>query len=127
VYSGFATRNRAFNLYLSLRFMRIEIGSKNLVGWFRAGLTSSQEENQMVNFENLENMDVAAESAKRELDALWNNMNEEQKLGAKAIYNWIEGHYMAAGYKRLCKDLREFFLWTHTGNGPASATCKPLP
>lgn len=55
----------------------------------------------------LAKMDVAAEEAKTKLGKLLDNMNPEQKEGAQKIIIWFKDNYMAAGYKRLGRIMKD--------------------
>ena len=55
----------------------------------------------------LAKMDAAAKEAETKLEALLENMDSEQKEGAQKIILWFKDNYMAAGYKRLGRTLKD--------------------
>jgi hypothetical protein len=45
--------------------------------------------------------DAAAAEAEHDLTALLNAMTEEEKKGARQVFQWQAKHYLTAGHKRL--------------------------
>ncbi len=45
--------------------------------------------------------DVAAETAKKDLVSLLEQMDDAEKKGAMAVIQWQAANYMTAGHKRL--------------------------
>jgi hypothetical protein len=56
---------------------------------------------------NLAHMDGAAQQAKVELEQAVRNMPDEQLLGVGVVLDWLNRHYLGAGYKRLLRIMRE--------------------
>ena len=52
-----------------------------------------------------ETMDEAADRAMSNYAEWYAGASEEEKRGADTVVAWIEEHYRAAGYKRLCRGL----------------------
>lgn len=50
-------------------------------------------------------MDVAADKAIQELQALADKMTSDEKRGAAKLVSWLKANYMKAGYKKLCRPL----------------------
>ncbi len=55
----------------------------------------------------LAKMDTAAKEAETKLEALLDNMDSGQKEGAQKTILWFKDNYMAAGYKRLGRILKD--------------------
>lgn len=45
--------------------------------------------------------DIAAIDAEKDLISLMNDLSDEEKTGAMAIFHWHAKHYVNAGHKRL--------------------------
>ena len=57
--------------------------------------------------EALAKMDAAAKEAEEKLKVLLENMNPEQRRGADQMIVWFKDNYLAAGYKRLGRILKD--------------------